>query len=1040
MRPSLQEQHQLFSALRLSEQQLTGTKPPRHSYQGPQSKAFLRWNRKMIRARKTNVYADPSKLYNELTDRFVWAQFDKRVTRGYRYKGWHKKLFGQGLIVNSVIRAHSFVNVDATIHYEKKYKNKTYVYEEKANYVLPGLQPVEAATQIEAQLGTWFGKDDLPFLDELLPRAFADFVAGTVAYDYVTLRPDKVEVTPTVPTRKQNPLLFRLKSAAVVCDYASCRSISDNTGRCVIDTVVRLLNPKLFDPESKVRSNKLKTLGKREWLVEWFNANPPPDWNDAEYVHSEGEGAGAGAGAGEEQEWEEEVVYEESDAEEEEPAAAAMVAGVAEAEAAAEEAVYDCERHGVTVVQLVALCREQKQPVRVLDATNRLIANHGVPRDEHGKTDPARSRVMLCLKVNNQHLYVIDNASMTSKLSHAITKMEGEVELMYKGRHRLDLDAESGDEGAEAEAEAAGAGVEAKQKRKGHKGKSKGKGKGKSKGKGKGNAVESPTIVHPCEVDITPETLANHSNTVIVCEEEDLFERHMQLLLKHNMCFDARLYVNQKGQLKSFGDLEHKVVWRSIPDFHRNVAAFERLFPGRQLDLGLVSSLSALCRETFEYPFDGSTFTPLTQSLRDKKCPIFCFDVYEPSRWVDVHALDFSKFYTACLYDSEHVFFLFNEFSHPEPFVPAKHTASATDCAYYVTKPALPTRFYMGPDWYYPELVQYWLEQGHITEADISHYVAAAHTIPRTAFRAHIERMLTLFADDLGTAKTLLNSLIGTMRQHQFKAPKVYFTADEGQKDALVQQQDCVRVRVAWKGGENMYGGVYESLGFKPPQYMVMAYTHRQLLQNYVSVHSQILDVSAKKLDLLCRHLETEHGARIVKIKTDCVWYEAQEPVDAWRGAGLFPDSQVARTHFQLKTEAVDEAKWRGSWQHDWSEREVLEHAVPEWRVTREEVDERVSGAVAVRLRELMDERESFYLGGGAGVGKSFLVDHVIRPYPNTFVLGSTHRAYLQIGGEDTLDAVMEKVKRKKVSLLHARVIVDEVSMCTPRHMMCCTG
>jgi hypothetical protein len=71
-------------------------------------------------------------------------------------------------------------------------------------------------------------------------------------------------------------------------------------------------------------------------------------------------------------------------------------------------------------------------------------------------------------------------------------------------------------------------------------------------------------------------------------------------------------------------------------------------------------------------------------------------------------------------------------------------------------------------------------------------------------------------------------------------------------------------------------------------------------------------------------------------------------------------------------------------------------------------------------------------------VGKSWLVDHVIRTYPDTFVLGSTHRAYayLQIGGEDTLDAVTEKLKRKTVSLLNARVIVDEVSMCTPRHVM----
>ena len=140
------------------------------------------------------------------------------------------------------------------------------------------------------------------------------------------------------------------------------------------------------------------------------------------------------------------------------------------------------------------------------------------------------------------------------------------------------------------------------------------------------------------------------------------------------MCFDARLYVNQHGQLQSFGDLQHKVVWRAVPDFHHNVSVFKKLFPKRPLDFRLVSSLSAMCGETFQYPYDGSTFTPLTQSLRDKKCPIFCFDVNEPECWDNVYALDFSKFYPSCLYDSEHDFLVFNEFCRPAVFDPSQHS------------------------------------------------------------------------------------------------------------------------------------------------------------------------------------------------------------------------------------------------------------------------------------------------------------------------------------------------------------------------------
>jgi hypothetical protein len=115
-------------------------------------------------------------------------------------------------------------------------------------------------------------------------------------------------------------------------------------------------------------------------------------------------------------------------------------------------------------------------------------------------------------------------------------------------------------------------------------------------------------------------------------------------------------------------------------------------------------------------------------------------------------------------------------------------------------------------------------------------------------------------------------------------------------------------------------------------------------------VHSQILDISANKIDTLCRAIVAK-GGRIIKVKTDCVWYDGIGPLDPHPmrdGADLLPLAQSP--YFGLKAEDVDRSKFKGNWQADWSGREVLSHEVSEWRVVREEVDERVSGAVAERL------------------------------------------------------------------------------------------
>ena len=77
----------------------TLNKPKKIKWGGRFTKKFLAWNRKQIRAGKTNYYADERFLYNAQTKRFVKGQFDNRYKTRTLKKSFRKRFSVQGSIL-----------------------------------------------------------------------------------------------------------------------------------------------------------------------------------------------------------------------------------------------------------------------------------------------------------------------------------------------------------------------------------------------------------------------------------------------------------------------------------------------------------------------------------------------------------------------------------------------------------------------------------------------------------------------------------------------------------------------------------------------------------------------------------------------------------------------------------------------------------------------------------------------------------------------------------------------------------------------------
>jgi hypothetical protein len=524
-------------------------------------------------------------------------------------------------------------------------------------------------------------------------------------------------------------------------------------------------------------------------------------------------------------------------------------------------------------------------------------------------------------------------------------------------------------------------------------------------------------------IELTPDRLAEFKHSVIVCPTHDLFETLMWYTSTHNYAWDELLYTDQRGHLKTMGSKRLDITWRAIPDYEGNLRIYRALWPDTPTDWSLVSSDTAMSAKALAYPCPGSTFSPVTESIREKVCPIFNFQVRMPSaqEWPMVRALDFSKFYTACLYDSKYDFPIFNELCRIEKF---DGQPLESDRVYYTRCGWRRSRYSYGPDWYSRENLEYALAQGYLHEGDVTHSCKAARTIPHAFFKRFVERIFdTLPLDD---AKRVLNPVVGCMRRSETKRPRSYFAPTLEEADAIADGVSRAVVQTAADADGD---------GSSAEHCLVMLFRQQLHMVNYVSCHSQVLDLSAVKLDMLERHLEEHHHA-VVRCKTDCLHFMPRRadvaPIDIRAVNALFPQHAMSE-FFGVKEEPVSTYKERAPQRN--VAREPLSHAIKPWTCYRERHDERTHGEIAKVVEGLMKRGESLYLGGPPGCGKSYIIDTVIAAHDpdNTLLLGSTHRAYLNLnGGLCTLASVMQR----KLNLHQQWIVVDEVSMLMPSHLL----
>ena len=628
-----------------------------------------------------------------------------------------------------------------------------------------------------------------------------------------------------------------------------------------------------------------------------------------------------------------------------------------------------CLKSGVSANQILVFCRKYLIPCRFLDVKNNLIAMNVVER--HGK-HTHNWRPCLFFKIVCKHLYVIENVTVRDSLKqHNTLTAPVESNVVYKSQMDLKLF-------------------------------------------NKSLPTESILLSDITNKSITW-ILAEHPNTFIICDVDCLFELHCEYMTEYNKCFDYHVKIDSGGKLKKFGDFGQNIIWISIPNYKQERGIYKQLFLGNEINYTIMSSRQSMILKSFDFGCAGSTFNLVCDPLRTKTPQVFHFD-YPQTNPIDesmVRGLDFSKFYTSCMYESDHDFLIFNELCYPVQML-EKHVIQP-DCVYYVDRLKIGTRFYSGPDYYYPELIQYWLDEQYITLSDITHYIKAERTIPVSKFKRFVKNMYSLFQNDLSICKDLINKFIGCMRMSSYKSPNIYFTDDQGDVDVV------------------MYDSKSASVQEHGDKHMVLDYIETTINQTFMTVHQQILDISAMKLSKLENHL-VEEGCRVTKVKTDCLWYELgpNSQIDL----ELFdrPSDPFRNKHFKLKYEITSpilsphlQVASNNGINVGW------DNEITKWSTVNELEDERTCGTIAHHIDQLMIKKDSFYLGGGGGYGKSYLVDTVIKKYPDLHVLGSTHRAYLQVEGEDTLDAFKMK---QNISLKNKRILVDEISMSNPAHMI----
>jgi hypothetical protein len=274
---------------------------------------------------------------------------------------------------------------------------------------------------------------------------------------------------------------------------------------------------------------------------------------------------------------------------------------------------------------------------------------------------------------------------------------------------------------------------------------------------------------------------------------------------------------------------------------------------------------------------------------------------------------------------------------------------------------------FKGNGWYNYVMVRYAIENGIITQDNITHTMLPSLHVRADAFNKFINHVYATAQDD-EIAKFMINSWIGTLGTKVSERRSLHFTRSPTEASYLYSKNPKhtrVEQKVYMRG---------ENVGTIPEPF-IEVWTIEQIMMNdsYAPVYNQILAMEAVELHKITEILKA-HGGEIVYVNTDNA--VAQFPVDKYPEEALikiasktFWDDNKKVIKYKIESELKSRSK---NMQTISTEEYVLRR--PVWNETPDPGHNNFK-AIA---KEKVDSAKGIELGGSPGVGKTTLARAMI--------------------------------------------------------------
>lgn len=308
-----------------------------------------------------------------------------------------------------------------------------------------------------------------------------------------------------------------------------------------------------------------------------------------------------------------------------------------------------------------------------------------------------------------------------------------------------------------------------------------------------------------------------------------------------------------------------------------------------------------------------------------------------------------------------------------------------------------------GNGFYSLPMIEYALQNKMIKKQDIKYQFKPSLTIKHDEFRELVDYILNAFKTHPKTGKLAINSSIGLYGRRN---------------GSFVESRLCERNNL------DDIGNAYEQLNkpfcidLTPDVVAVNSPRKIEKLELHYPIHAQILDCEALELHKLMTYINNNGGVA-TQVKTDCVNYIANEPIDL---SQFYWDKN--KTVQKYRTEKAKPIL-----------RETNIDNTEEFKIQPMEYEDILCGDKSL-VDTIINSNQGLLLLGMAGCGKTYLTNQIIKKLEEMdkriIKLATTNKASLYIKGM-TLDKFSHSIFNgsKQLNKFNSVdfIVVDEVSM-----------